>query len=110
MQTFQLELSNARTMRVMKNDRIPPDSRVQQVRMNVAHQLFAHQADHLKTVKAEASPASENTTPTATDPSANDDERIRAIDDVNELLAARPRHTSRRGHYLPYGLRAAGGR
>jgi hypothetical protein len=27
---------------------------------------------------------------------------------VAELLTARPRYTSRRGHYLPYGLRAAG--
>lgn len=106
---FQPELSFTRTMRAMKNDRTPLDPRVQQVRMCVAHQLFAHQADHLKTVRTEAASASENVTK-AVAGSANDDERRLAVDRVSDLLAVRPRYTSRRGHYLPYGLRAAGGR
>ena len=38
------------------------------------------------------------------------DERTRAVAQLTELLVTRPRYGSRRGHYLPYGLRAAAGR
>ena len=97
-------------MRAMKNDDLHLDSRVQQARMSVARQLFAHQVGHLKAAKA--APRSEDTSPAACAPdtATSDDERACAVSPLAELLAARQRHASRRGHYLPYGLRAAAGR
>lgn len=97
-------------MRAMKNEGIHLDPRVQQARMSIARQLFAHRVDHLKAAKAEPTSACANAKAAMTDAEANEGERTRAVDHVAELLAARPRYASRRGHYLPYGLRTAGGR
>jgi uncharacterized protein YciW len=89
----------------MKNDDLHLEPHVREARMSIARQLFAHQADYLKSAATTAARESDGTMP---DADANDDERTRAVGHVAELLAAHPRYTSRRGHYLPYGLRAAG--
>jgi hypothetical protein len=92
-------------MRAMKNDDLHLEPHVRAARMSIARQLFAHQVDYLKSTVA--AQASDSAVATATGNDAND-ERTRAVDHVTGLLTARPRHTSRRGHYLPYGLRATG--
>lgn len=97
-------------MHAMKNDDLHLAPRVQQARMSVARQLFAHQVDHLKAAKAAPQPEEASAAPRAADTDTSDDERTRAVTQLTELLAARPRYSSRRGHYLPYGLRATAGR
>lgn len=110
MQTYRHELSGVSTMHAMKNDDLHFDPRVQQARMSVARQLFAHQVDHLKAAKAAPQPEDGSPAPRAPGADTSDDERTHAVAQLTELLAARPRYGSRRGHYLPYGLRAAAGR
>lgn len=93
-------------MRAMKNDDLHLEPHVREARMSIARQLFAHQVDYLKSTVAAR--ASDSAMATAAGDDAGDDERACAVDHVAGLLAACPRHTSRRGHYLPYGLRATG--
>lgn len=88
-------------MRVMKNHDLHLEPHVRDVRMSIARQLFAHQLNYLKSSEATASGD-------AVAPAAGDDQRAPAIEHVIDMPATRPRHTSRRGHYLPYGLRATG--
>ncbi|MGO4701348.1 hypothetical protein [Dyella sp. 2RAB6] len=73
----------------MKNDCIHSDPLVHQARQAVAELLLACRMNHANTARGSATSAPADT----------------AIDHLADLLAARPRYATRRGHYQPFGLR-----